>query len=149
MPRPAALLLVVVTLLSACGGEPEDTRPGQPVAHRRAAFKEMIKSFEEMGSMLRKDKFNAAKFASLTASLIAVRDKPWQYFAPDTLYPPSRATEAVWSQPAEFDSRKKAFFAATDKLGAISGTQDARVAKAAFAEVEKTCRECHDTFKTR
>ena len=150
MPRRSLLPLAIsAIILSACGGEPEDTQPGQPVAHRRAAFKEMIKSFEEMGSMLRKDKFNSAKFASLTASLIAVRDKPWQYFSPDTLYPPSRATEAVWSQPVEFEAHKQAFFAATDKLGAASGTQDARVAKAAFAEVEKTCRECHDTFKTR
>jgi cytochrome c556 len=148
MPRPA-LLLAVVVLLSACGGEPEDTRPGQPVAHRRAAFKEMIKTFEEMGAMLRKDKFNSAKYASLTTTLIAVRDKPWQYFGPDTLYPPSRATDAVWSQPEKFEAGKKAFFAATDKLAATTGTQDARVAKAAFAEVEKTCRDCHESFKKR
>lgn len=147
MSRPAVLLLVVVTLLSACGGEPEDTRPGQPVAHRRAAFKEMIKSFEPMGSMLRKDRFNAPQFASLATSLVAVRDKPWQYFGPDTQYPPSKATDAVWSQPEEFEARRKAFFAATDKLAATAGTQDARVAKAAFAEVEKTCRHCHETFK--
>jgi cytochrome c556 len=148
MLRPA-LSLVVVALLAACAAEPEDTRPGQPVAHRRAAFKEMIKVFEPMGVMIREDAFHSAKFASLTASLIAIRDRPWQYFGPDTQYPPSKATDAVWSQPAEFEARRKEFFAATDKLAAVAGTQDAVVAKAAFAAVEKTCRDCHDTFKKR
>lgn len=149
MPRLPPVVLLSAILLAACGGEPEDTRPGQPVAHRRAAFKEMIKSFEPMGTMVRTGKFNAPKFASLTMSLMSLRDTPWQYFQPDTQYPPSKATDAVWSRPAEFESRKKDFFAATDKLAAAAGTQDAKVAKAAFDEVEKTCRNCHDTFKTR
>lgn len=148
MLRPA-LPLVVAALLAACAAEPEDTRPGQPVAHRRAAFKEMIKVFEPIGVMVRKDEFHAARFASLTASLMAIRDKPWQYFGPDTQYPPSKATDAVWSQPAEFEAKRKDFFAATDRLAAVAGTQEAAVAKAAFAEVEKTCRDCHDTFKKR
>lgn len=149
MTHPAVLSLVAAALLAACGGEPEDTRPGQPVAHRRAAFKEMIKNFEPMGTMLRKEEFNPAKFESLVARFLAARDQPWQYFAPDTQYPPSKATDAVWSQPEKFEAGKKAFFAATDKLKAASGTKDAKVAEAAFAEVEKTCRDCHDTFKTR
>jgi cytochrome c556 len=148
MLRPV-LLISIATLLAACGAEPEDTRPGQPVAHRRAAFKEMIKSFETMGAMIRREEFNAAKFASLTAAIMAVREKPWQYFGPDTQYPPSKATDAVWSQPADFEARKQEFFVATDKLGAASGTKDVQVAKAAFEAVEKTCRDCHDTFKKR
>ncbi len=149
MPRIHIFLLAVATLLSACGGEPEDTRPGQPVAHRRAAFKEMIKSFEPMGVMVRGKRYDAAKFASLSASLMALRDAPWQYFTPDTNYPPSRAKPEVWTQPAEFAARKQAFFDATDKLAAVATTKDAKVAKAAFEEVEKTCRDCHDAFKTR
>lgn len=148
MPR-LVLLCSLAALLTACGAEPEDTRPGQPVAHRRDAFKEMIRHFEPMGTMVRKESFNAPKFTSLASSLIAVRDKPWQYFQPDTLYPPSKATEAVWSKPAEFEAARKAFIDATDKLQSVAGTQDARTAKAAFEEVEKTCRDCHEVFKKR
>lgn len=149
MPRPSLLVCLIALLLASCAGEPEDTHPGQPVAHRRAAFKEIIRSFETMGAMVRQEEFNAAKFASLTEALMASRDKPWQYFGPDTQYPPSKSTDDVWSRPAEFAAAKKAFYDATDKLAAVAGTKDVKVAKAAFDDVESTCRSCHDTFKRR
>jgi cytochrome c556 len=149
MPRTRAALLLSAILLVSCGGEPPDTRPGQPVAHRRAAFKEIIKSFEPMGAMMRSERYDSQKFAALAASLRAQRDAPWQYFMPDTQYPPSHAKDEVWSHPAEFEAGKKAFFEATDKLAAIAGTKDANVAAAAFYATEKTCRDCHDAFKTR
>ncbi|MBU1236818.1 MAG: cytochrome c [Gammaproteobacteria bacterium] len=142
-----ALILIPVILLTACGGEPEDTRPGQPVAHRRAAFKEIIKYFEPMGVMIRANEYDAAKFQSLTLRMMELRDKPWEYFGPDTNYPPSRSREEVWTQPEKFEAGKKAFFDATDKLAAIAGTKDKREAGAAFQAVQKTCKDCHDAFK--
>jgi cytochrome c556 len=55
-------------LLTACG-EPEDTRPGQPVAQRRAAFKEILKSFEPMGLQLRNQRYDAKQFSLLANNL--------------------------------------------------------------------------------
>lgn len=149
MPRLLPVVLLSAALLAACGGEPEDTGPGQPVAHRRAAFKELLKSFEPMGVMIRNDKYDPQRFAALAASVKQLRDAPWQYFGPGTQYPPSRAKDEVWSRPAEFEANRKAFIDATDKLAAVAGTKDAKVAAAAFQETEKACRNCHDTFKTR
>src|SRR5574343_1389115 len=119
MSKPFKIGLVVLsaTLLAACG-EPEDTRPGQPVKHRQQAFKDIIKSFEPMGVMLRKGSFDAERFDKLSAELVAKRDLPWSHFGPDTNYPPTKATPEVWSKPAEFDKEKQAFIAATDKLQA-------------------------------
>jgi cytochrome c556 len=147
MPKTRIVLLLPVLFLTACGGEPPDTHPGQPVAHRRAAFKEIIKSFEPMGVMIRGDEYDSAKFQSLTNSVMALRDKPWQYFLPDTMYPPSRSKAEVWTKADEFAAEKKAFFDATDKLAAIAGTKDKRVAGEAFSAVQKTCKDCHDAFK--
>jgi len=149
MTQTAPALLLAVLLLSACGGEPEDTRPGQPVAHRRAAFKEMIKSFEPMGVMFRSGKFNAGKFQLLVNELMARREAPWPYFQPDTLYPPSHAKPQVWSEADKFARSKQDFFDATDRLAAVAATQDARVAEEAFRAVEATCKECHQAFKER
>jgi len=49
-----ANLIIVLTALTlmACG-EAADTRPGQPVAHRRAAFKKILLAFEPIGVQLR------------------------------------------------------------------------------------------------
>jgi cytochrome c556 len=136
-------------LLSACSSEPEDTRPGQPVAHRRAAFKELLREFEPMGTMLRDNAFDAQRFAAQAAKVKALSDRPWQYFEPGTQYPPSHAKDEVWSKPAEFDAQRQAFLTATDKLAAVAGTKDAKVAAAAFQAAEKTCKDCHDGFKKR
>lgn len=145
----SSLLLLTALVLSACGGEPPDNRPGQPVAHRRAAFKEILKAFEPMGVMFRTGSFDAAKFQQLTSELMARRDAPWDYFLPDTLYPPSHAKAEVWSEPEKFARAKRDFYAATDRLAAVAGTTDKRTAEAAWSAVETTCKGCHQDFKTR
>lgn len=149
MRKTTAALLVSVLALSACGGEEPDTRPGQPVAHRRAAFKEIIKVFEPMGVMLRTDKYEPKQFRALSEQLMTLRDEPWKYFKPDTLYPPSRATAAVWEDPAKFAADKQAFFDATDKLAVVAGSADEKQVAAAYEAVQDTCKNCHKTFKTR
>jgi cytochrome c556 len=149
MPRLLPAVLLSAALLAACGAEPEDTGPGQPVAHRRAAFKELLKSFEPMGVMIRDNKYDPQRFAVLAASVKTLREAPWQYFGPGTQYPPSHSKDEVWSRPEAFEADRKAFFDATDKLAAVAGTKDAKVAAAAFQAAEKTCRNCHETFKNR
>ncbi|MBX3680565.1 MAG: cytochrome c [Rhodocyclaceae bacterium] len=150
--KPFAILLCALAL-AGCNSEPEDTRPGQPVAHRRAAFKEIIKAFEPMGVMMRTDSYDAAKFKVLTAQLMARRDVPWQYFTADTLYPPSHARAEVWSEADRFAADKKAFFDATDALArvvdAAGGAPDEVTARNAYRDVEAACENCHKTFKRR
>jgi len=148
MPKTIAVLLLSVLVLAACG-EPQDTRPGQPVAHRRAAFKEILKAFEPMGVMLRTDAYDAKRFQSWSEQLMALRDGPWSYFGADTQYPPSHATDAVWSEAEKFAAEKKSFFDATDKLAALAGTADKRQAAVAYEAVANACQSCHKTFKTR
>lgn len=147
MPKTFALLLLSVLVLSACGGEAPDTRPGQPVAHRRAAFKEILKVSEPMGVMLREDAYDAQRFQSLAGQLMILRNEPWGYFTADTLYPPSKAKAGVWSEADKFAADKKAFLDATDQLAAIAGTPDKMKAAVAYKAVEDACRNCHKAFK--
>lgn len=149
--KPALFLLAALAavLLAACGAEPEDTRPGQPVAHRRAAFKDLLRYFEPMGVMLREDQYNPVKFKSMLTEVMARRETPWQYFQPDTLYPPSHSKPEVWSQADKFAQAKQTFMDATDKLAAVAGTADKAEAGRAYAAVADTCKRCHDDFKTR
>lgn len=149
IPRFLPPTLIAATLLTACGGEPEDTRPGQPVAHRRAAFKELLREFEPMGTMIRDNAYDAQRFATQATKVKALSERPWQYFGPDTQYPPSHAKDEVWAKPAEFEAQRQAFLAATDKLLAVAGTKDEKLAASAFQAVEKTCKNCHDAFKKR
>jgi cytochrome c556 len=148
MPKTSAILLLSVLTLFACG-EPPDTRPGQPVAHRRAAFTEILKAFEPMGVMLRTDAYDPKRFQALSRQLLDRRDGPWAYFGADTLYPPSNAKAEVWLDGATFAADKQAFFDTTTKLAGIAGTPDKTQAAAAYHAVEDTCRNCHKAFKKR
>lgn len=150
MNKTPALLIVAVLLLAACSsGEAPDTRPGQPVAHRRTAFKNLLKVFEPIGVMMRDGPYDAKKYKELAGEVMAQREAPWQYFLPDTLYPPSKAKPEVWSDASGFEAQKKAFFDATNQLAATAGTDDEKTAKAAFDKVEATCHDCHKAYKNR
>lgn len=143
MFRTALPVLFSALVLAGCNSEPEDTRPGQPVAHRRAAFKEIIKVFEPMGLMMRTDSYDADKLKTLTAQLMARRGGPWAYFTADTLDPSSHASAEVCSEPDRSAADKKAFFDATDALAAVVEQPDETTARAAHEAVEEACQSCH------
>jgi cytochrome c556 len=148
MLKNAVVLSLCVLALAACGGEPDDAHPGQPVAHRRAAFKEILRDFEPMGVMLRTDSYNAQQFQMLVKQFMAVRNGPWGYFVADSQYPPSRATADVWSDAQRFAAKKQAFFDATDKLAAVAETGDKKAVFEAYEAAQNACRNCHRIFKT-
>ncbi|HEX8988422.1 MAG TPA: cytochrome c [Rhodocyclaceae bacterium] len=147
-PKLAALLCAPL-LLAACGGEAPDNRPGQPVAHRRAAFKNLLKDFEPIGVMMREDRYDATQFKLHADAVLAERDVPWQYFKPDTLYPPSKAKPDVWSDAAGFEAARKKFMDATDQLAAAAKAPDEKKARAAFEAVQGACQDCHKVYKQR
>lgn len=148
MPKSSLILLFAATLLTGCG-EPEDTRPGQPVKTRQVAFKEIIKAFEPMGVMLRNDRYDAEKFAQLNQSLMARRDAPWSHFGADTDYPPTKATAEVWRQPRLFEEKRQQFIQATDKLSEAVASQDRPRIEAAYQATYETCQSCHKIFRKR
>lgn len=147
----AARLLIIATtaLLAACSAQVEDTRPGQPVKTRQQAFKEMLRSFEPMGVMLRENRYDADKFAAMAATLMSKRDAPWAHFGPDTNYPPTKATPKVWSDAEHFEKERLAFIAATDKFKAAVDSRDKASIEVAYKAVYDSCQSCHKPFKER
>lgn len=141
-------LLSAIALLTACG-EPEDTRPGQPVKQRQQAFKEIINSFEPMGVMLRKGSYDADRFLAFAEKLHAARDLPWSHFGADTHYPPTKAKAELWQQPQQFEADKQAFLQASDALLAAAQSKDKARIQPAYDAVHDSCKACHDRFKAR
>lgn len=144
----AAVLVLGVLALGGCG-EPADTHPGQPVTHRREAFRALLRVFEPMGVSLREQRYDAAKFQAQAEQLPALAQAPWMHFGEGTMYPPSKALPAIWAQPADFAKRRDAFVAATTALAAAAAQGAEPVARAAYVQVETQCRECHEIYKQR
>jgi cytochrome c556 len=113
------------------------------------AFKEIVKTFEPMGVMLRKGTYDADKFLPMAEALVAKRDGPWAHFGADTNYPPSKSTAEVWKQPEEFEKDKKAFITATDALLVAAQSKDKAQVEKAYDAVHEACKTCHKQFKER
>ena len=99
-----SLLVVLLAGVALSGCHRMD--PNSPEAKRQAIFKEMLRTSEDMGGMLRgRLPFDAEKFRAGSAKLHQLADQPWQYFpspkageeGEDT-----RAKDEVWQRQQEF-----------------------------------------------
>ncbi len=149
MHKRLVLPIALVIGLSACGKPVEDTRPGQPVKTRQTAFKEMLRVFEPMGTMLRDGKYNPGKFEEMAVELIARRDGPWAHFGPDTNYPPTKAKPEVWTRQIEFEKARDAFVKSTDVLLVAARTRELKPVTDAYAGAYDICQSCHREFKMK
>jgi cytochrome c556 len=141
------LITVLIPLvLSACG-EPADTRSGQPVTHRRTAFKKILRAFEPMGIQLRNKRYDAKQFIDQARELASLKNDPWHYFGDDTNYPPTRAKATVWSEPGQFETARQAFLQATDRLVMAAESRDEKNVTTAYETVHDSCRNCHKAFR--
>lgn len=147
MPYARILVVLLFPLALAACGEPPDDRPGQPVTHRRDAFKKILHAFEPMGIQLRKQQYKPDLFLERAKELASVKDGPWKYFAADTNYPPTHATAKVWSEPEQFKKEQQEFLTATDRLLQAAESRDEKAVAAAYEAVHERCRSCHKTFK--
>jgi cytochrome c556 len=141
------VLALTGLMLSACSSH-EDTHPGQPVTHRKAIFKEMLRSFEPMGLVARgRNPYNQAEFLKYAEELQGLGSKPWQYFTPDSNYEPTRAKPEVWDKPVEFKQAQQHFMDATTQLVSTAKTGDFSKVQHDFAAVEDSCKACHQQFR--
>jgi cytochrome c556 len=142
------ILILVLTVLSliACG-EATDTRPGQPVAHRRAAFKKLLLAFEPMGVELREKHYDSNQFIGQAKVFAGLKDTPWTYFGVDTNYPPTHAKANVWSDPDQFKADQQAFLQAVDRLLLVAEDRDEAHVVTAYEALQNSCRNCHKSFR--
>lgn len=100
-----------------------------------------------MGLQLRNQRYDAKQFAILANSLNKAKDGPWQYFGPDTNYPPTKARAAVWSEPEKFETSRQSFIKAAEALLVAAESGDAKQVGTAYETLHDTCRTCHKSFK--
>jgi cytochrome c556 len=60
----------------------------------------------------------------------------------------TRALPVIWERPKDFQAAQKVFSDAAPKLLAAANAGDVGAVKAAFGEVGKSCKNCHDTFRS-
>ena len=140
------VVLLACLTLSACGG----VDPDSPLGLRKAIFKQMLKTSEELGGMLRgRLAFDAPRFAQASMQLDVLAHEPWQHFPQVKESDQTSATDAVWQKQARFQALARELEAATGELVIASQVQPYKASNLtpAVQKVEDTCSACHKEFR--
>ncbi|MFO2462100.1 cytochrome c [Pseudomonas sp. 15FMM2] len=140
-----AVLLACLTL-SACGG----VDPDSPLGQRKAIFKQMLKTSEELGGMLRgRIAFDGKQFADGAVKLDSLSREPWKHFPTVREEDHTSATDDVWRKQALFQELARNLEAATGELVVASQVPPYKASNLgpAVQKVEDACSACHKQFR--
>lgn len=149
MPRLILLTAFVAAFsLTACSNEPQDTHPNQPVTKRKAIFKQMLRTLEPMGMVVReREDYERQSFLSGAKELKQLSTEPWVHFTPDSNYPPTRAKPEIWQNQAEFIQAQNKLKGSTDQLVKAAESGNMALIRPALNNVEESCKSCHQQFR--
>lgn len=143
--RILLLLALCGLTLTAC----DRVDPNSPLGQRQTLFKQMLKTSEDLGGMLRgRIGFDEKRFAEGAAKLDQLSRQPWQHF-PQVREEDSSARDEVWQRQERFQQLARDLEASTAALVAAT-TQPPLKAEALAApvdRVEKACKACHEEFR--
>ena len=141
-----SVVLLACLMLSACGG----VDPNSPLGQRKAIFKQMLKTGEDLGGMLRgRIAFDGQQFADGAMKLDALSREPWKHFPQVREENHTSAKDNVWQQQARFQEMSRDLETATGELVIASQVQPYKVSNLgpAVQKVEDACSACHKQFR--
>jgi cytochrome c556 len=145
LKRLSVVLLACLTL-SACGG----VDPNSPLGQRKAIFKQMLKTGEDLGGMLRgRIPFDGPRFTEGAVKLDALSHEPWKHFPQVREDSNTSAKDGVWQQQERFQDMARTLEAATGELVIASQVQPYKASNLgpAVQKVEDACSACHKQFR--
>lgn len=142
----ASLIVAAALLLSGCNGPDADS----PLAQRKAVFKQMLKTSEDIGGMLRgRLPFDGPAFAAGAVKLDALSHEPWKHFPAVKESEHTSAKDAVWQKQARFQTLARALETRTGEL--VVATEQLQLTPANMIppmnNVEDACDACHKEFR--
>ena len=146
MFKRLTVILIATLALAAC----DRVDPDSPLGKRKAIFKDMLQTSENLGGMLRgRVAFDDGKFAEGAVKLDALAHEPWQHFPSVRDDGDSSARPEVWQRQARFNDLAQQLEQMTGVLVAQTREQplDASRLKAPMDNVEAACKACHQEFR--
>ncbi|WP_439860091.1 c-type cytochrome [Pseudomonas sp. MBLB4136] len=147
MKLKIALPVLFISLaLAACGG----VDPDSPLGKRQAIFKQMLKTSEDLGGMLRgRIAFDEQRFIQGAAELDQLAREPWQHFPQIKEEDDTRARDEVWQRQARFQALARELEGATAALVEATTAPPLRQSELApvVQRVEDSCEACHKEFR--
>lgn len=148
MKRHVLALATGLGLMLSLPATAQFQKPEDAIKYRKAAFTVLASHFGRLGPMMQgRVPFDAkvvADNAQLAATLSAL---PFAAFGPGTDKGDTRAKPEIWAEMDKFNAGAKKMQDNLAALNTAAKTGNADQIKAAFGEVGKTCKGCHDDYR--
>ena len=138
------LLTASTTPLMAQGDPAEDA-----LNYRLGVFRTMAWSFGPMVAMVKnKMPYDAALFSQHAERVAFLSHLPLEGFIADSRIGDTTAKPEVWTERAEFEIQMDTMISAAEKLFEVSKAGNLDAIRPQFGALGKSCKSCHDDFRT-
>ena len=142
-------LFVVSTLAMALPALAQFAKPEDAIKYRKSAFFVMQQNFSRVAAMAQgKVPFDAKVAAESAAVAESMSKLPWAGFGPGTDKGDTEAKSDIWTDRARFNDYAEKMQAEMVKFNAAAKTGSLDAIKTNLGAVGKTCKGCHDAFKS-
>ncbi len=124
----------------------------EPLQSMRQSYFALVgMAFGPMGDMVKgKMEWNSEQFAELADDLAGLSGYGVERgFAAGSEMGTTRAKPEIWDNMDDFKMKLAAFREEATKLNAVAASGDEAAMKAQFGAVGKTCKACHDEYKSK
>ena len=144
------LATLLLALIAATSAQAQFKSPEDAIKYRQAGMRLMAAHFGRLGAMAQGKMAYDPKIAGENADLVVVLAKlPFPAFAEGTdMDAPSHAKPEVWKEMPKFKEAAEKLQAEAAKLPAAARSGDLAQLKVAVGNVGKSCKACHDNFKS-
>ncbi|MBA3669921.1 MAG: cytochrome c [Sphingomonas sp.] len=149
--RKILFALAALGLLSAAATPKLSGAKAKAVMHeRRDGMEKVGKTMKSLARQIKSGAPDMADVQNHAAVMNGLAQKAATWFPAGT-GPNVRKTGAkaeIWQKPEDFAAKMKAFQIAAGTLNRAAQTGNAASAAAAFSDLGKSCKACHDSYRT-
>ena len=147
----AALAIAAITLGAAAPASAQFEKAEDAIKYRQSALFVMGQHFGRIGAMANGKAPYDAKVAQDNADIVATLSHlPWAAFGPGTdKGARTSAKPNVWTEQAKFQEHADKLQAATAQLATAAKTNNLDNLKVAFGDAAKSCKACHDNYRSK
>ena len=152
MKKPLMIFVCLVVVAAALGGaNAQFAKPEDAIKYRKSVMFLVAQHFGRMGAMVKEQvPYNQQDFAHNALVVETLARLPWEAMrVAGTDKGDTTLNAGVFAKPAEFSQAAQTFEAQSAKLVSTAQSGDFKAIKTQFGEVGKSCKACHDQFRTR
>ena len=144
-------VLAVVCIVMAGGAYAQFAKPEDAIKYRKSVMFMIAQHFKRMGAVVQgKMDYDKQAFATNAEVVKVLAGLPWEAsMVPGSDKGETTLSPAVFSRETEFKASAQAFEMAAGKLAAASLGDDFDAIKTEFGMVAKSCKACHQSFRTK